>query len=428
MRCFTRLPRTSYAVGPEAACKAFQGRLLGGTAVFESIRAKKHEAALEFHLYKIFELGRIRGEWEDRGRPAEVLKMNFEMASHATRALQAVRKLEEIGNVLTPEEAADSRAKFTHVVNLPAIRSDEIQSTDRSKIEALYQDYRRYNFPAEQTGTPGSDSHRQANLATNNAGASRYDFLLDQARQDVAAVDMNELRMAYAETPGHDPYASGGSAIKEAQSALQAGNHEEAIQCLAPVLKADFLNIKAHLLYADAIERWGEVLERESTAEWQRRFAAGLLRSILSSGSGESYENAYQVISMAEEYAVLDSLGYSTVVPPEFVVSDGHKYDVFQVEGADPSTTRIYFQIDAIHGKTGQLADAEVGPESPEYGGVLLSMARRASERGDSETALVLLDRFIQHVRDWTGKALSPDEAESYIAKAEVLKARETGS
>lgn len=130
--------------------------------VFRGIRRTKNKAALEFHLYKISALGQIRREWELKGRREQVLGVNFEMASHAARALSALRHLEELGEVLSPTEAGDLRSSLSHVLNLPAIAEGQLPTTSIEEINRTYSNYRQYNFPDDESI---EDSHP-------NSGAS----------------------------------------------------------------------------------------------------------------------------------------------------------------------------------------------------------------------------------------------------------------
>jgi hypothetical protein len=77
----------------------------------------------------------------------------------------------------------------------------------------------------------------------------------------------------------------------------------------------------------------------------------GLVDSILSSGDGKTPETAYHVISVDEEYAVLNTLGFK-VVKQSLMESKGHSYDkmeVLHMKSKEPGM--IYFNVDMPLGK-----------------------------------------------------------------------------
>jgi len=72
----------------------------------------------------------------------------------------------------------------------------------------------------------------------------------------------------------------------------------------------------------------------------------GLLDSITHSGDGRSFENAYEVIAVHEEYVILRFMG---LMPSKQSESEknGHSYDI--LEAVNPKTNEkitLYFNID----------------------------------------------------------------------------------
>lgn len=72
----------------------------------------------------------------------------------------------------------------------------------------------------------------------------------------------------------------------------------------------------------------------------------GLLRSLMTSGDGKSPETAFQVISITEEYIVLDMLNLVTK-DQKLVGLNTHQYDVMTaVHRETKEVLTVYFNVD----------------------------------------------------------------------------------
>ncbi len=183
-----------------------------------------------------------------------------------------------------------------------------------------------------------------------------YDELLSKARSDPGTADFQALRWAYARSSRYDPYAPGGSRLSLGPVVPDAGA-EAAMRAVDQMLEFNYLDIHAHLLAASLHTCMGD----RSRADYHRRFGGGLLQSVLKSGDGRSHRTAFVVISMAEEYAVLGSLGLE-MRTQALVEHGGHFFD--RMEAYRRSTGEIstlYFNTDVIHAWLGR--QLEVGPE-----------------------------------------------------------------
>lgn len=182
-----------------------------------------------------------------------------------------------------------------------------------------------------------------------------YEELVRAAKRDPGSVDYTELRLAYRFWSGYDPYGFGagkGEAHGKVHLALQVGDVAGLIVALSALLEKQFPDIRAHQLAAAAYERIGD----QVTAGRHGKIAQGLLDSILQSGDGQSFQTAFQVITMAEEYAVLETL---KIEPQSQSLhhSHGQHFDVFRfcpasaAEGsplAESPPCALYFNIDAF--------------------------------------------------------------------------------
>jgi hypothetical protein len=121
--------------------------------------------------------------------------------------------------------------------------------------------------------------------------------------------------------------------------AINEKKFEEARSMAEGVLKTNYVDISAHLVAGIANEALGDAAK----FEFHKAVFTGLMSSIVDGADGTSAKTAYQVISVPEEYAVLDYFklkngGQSTAN------ENGRKYDVLTVTEVNSSeTAKVYF-------------------------------------------------------------------------------------
>ena len=121
--------------------------------MLRELRRRRLGRELDHHLMRVQRSLSMRSEYEAEGRKGMVLAVNYELVSDSTRALQALRQLEELtphGRLPegAPAKIAALRTELTQHCLLPAIPAWRIQSRadDRAspeEIEAAYQAYRQ---------------------------------------------------------------------------------------------------------------------------------------------------------------------------------------------------------------------------------------------------------------------------------------------
>jgi hypothetical protein len=174
-----------------------------------------------------------------------------------------------------------------------------------------------------------------------------YEDLLEAAKGDPDTVDFTELRMAYAKSPGFSPHADRRAFISIAQT-IDLEDPASVIEGHNRVLDACYLNIFAHMALANGYAKQKDNVR----SSYHRRFAKGLLDSILASGDGRSHDTAFKVIDISEEYAVMTVTGLK---PHEQGLQDhgGHWYDVLKVEHIQTGKQfKIFFNIDLSMDRT----------------------------------------------------------------------------
>ena len=180
-------------------------------------------------------------------------------------------------------------------------------------------------------------------LVRSNSKAT-YNDLLARLKGGDLGIDFKELRVKYAETKEYDPNGLAPQIRDRMYKAINEKRYEDARSIAEEVLRTNYVDISAHLVSGIANEALG------NTAKFQfhKEVFTGLISSILDEADGKSAGSGYTVISIPEEYAVLDYLrlkrdGQSSTG------GDGHQYDVFSVTDTESGETlKLYFNIDII--------------------------------------------------------------------------------
>jgi hypothetical protein len=88
------------------------------------------------------------------------------------------------------------------------------------------------------------------------------------------------------------------------------------------------------------------VLENKPQAAYHRTFARGVIDAIFATGNGVTYNTAFAVLSIPEEYLVMRLLGFRTT-GQRLVQHEGHWFDVLSAQrGEDEPGFELYFNID----------------------------------------------------------------------------------
>ena len=169
----------------------------------------------------------------------------------------------------------------------------------------------------------------------------KYEALLEKAKKGEGEVDYRALRFAFFETPEYNPLA-GMLDYRAVWGPAFQSNWPEAARQAEAVLAKNYVDTNAHMVAHIAYRQQGD----EEKAKLHRRWADGLLASITAGGDGKSPATAWHVISISEEYAVLQSknLRHSG----QALVNDsGHAYDVMTVVDQQTGTeVRYFFNVD----------------------------------------------------------------------------------
>lgn len=162
--------------------------------------------------------------------------------------------------------------------------------------------------------------------------------------RDARARQAMAERLAHAASPAYNPYET--ETVDRRDAALKLidqKKYAEAIAALQQGLKQSPFNIDLLILLAAAYRDIGELGKADET---RTRWIA-LVDSILTEGNGRTFDSAFRVIDVHEEYAVIQILRLN-VVGQRLQRRGDSEFDVMTVQGRDPGAQsfELYFNVD----------------------------------------------------------------------------------
>lgn len=172
----------------------------------------------------------------------------------------------------------------------------------------------------------------------------KFSTMYEAAKQDPGTADFGELRQAWIASEEAANVPESHEQADALQTAMDASDHATVATLATQMIELEPISIRLHLLAATAFELSGNV----PTSDTHKEIARGLIRSILESGDGQSFDTAFHVVSVEEEYAIISLFGGE---PKEQSLQEheGHAYDVITIESEDGSESgEIFFNIDQL--------------------------------------------------------------------------------
>lgn len=165
----------------------------------------------------------------------------------------------------------------------------------------------------------------------------------EPTEREVRAEAHRKLRFDYAESAEYNPYATEPRECRQrGGELLEKDDFAAAIAEADKGLETDRFNIDLLMIKAAAQRGAGQ----EEQADETRRLWMALVDSILQHGDGRSFETAFDVISVAEEYSLLRIMRLEPV-DQRLMSNDGHQFDVFTVQlPKSEQTVQLYFNVD----------------------------------------------------------------------------------
>ena len=188
-----------------------------------------------------------------------------------------------------------------------------------------------------------------------------YETLLAKVLTGDLTIDFAAFRMAYTRSKDYvfpGTFLSRRDVFDFEALILKEKNYTKALKIAEKALAKNFADINAHFIAGLAFMVTGN-----EKALYHRTLFKKLLESIENSGSGKTLETAYVVISVQEEYALLDNQGYE-VESQALIRQENHWYDLLSViNQRTKEKAEFYFQIDVLFFGDDELCDNCLIPE-----------------------------------------------------------------
>lgn len=174
------------------------------------------------------------------------------------------------------------------------------------------------------------------------AGEPDYYRLVARLKNNDMNVDFLALRLAYTRTGDYKPYGADESAKEAVFAAFSKKDYSEAVRIAESGLEKNYVDLDLHLLCRIAYREMG------NTAKYafHTRVLKGLVDSLYASGDGSTLEKAIVVISVPEEYFLLNANALRSTATAT-LAEKGHDYDRMDVQSKKTGEkSTLYFNID----------------------------------------------------------------------------------
>ncbi len=201
---------------------------------------------------------------------------------------------------------------------------------------------------------------------------SEFKILMERLFKGDTTLDFRQLRLAYTKTPLYDPYGlDSTTSLTNLRAAMfrlaKEEKFGEAYDSAFHLAMRCFVDLDAQLMLAYTAKR----LDRKDQLKFYGYVVVKLIRSILTSGDGKSKKTAYQVISLEEERAFLQQMGFK--IEKQSLIRDGDRaWDMIEAIKADSKEKQtIYFDV-----------SIPMSTISARFGNEYLDSLERAAEPG----------------------------------------------
>lgn len=198
--------------------------------------------------------------------------------------------------------------------------------------------------------TANTPDYKRIKKEINTKGSEfYYPELLRRFEAADTTLTVEQLHYFYygtATRPDYSPYKT--SNYDALHKALEKENPEEkdwkeAAQVIDEQLKTDPTNIRFHLYKHIVYDNlYGPDSEKTFDAYNQ---VVMLLSAVTSTGDGRSKETAFHVISVTDEYGIMDVFGLSPKMQSLVHGDHGQSYDVMELEENEYGLESMYFNI-----------------------------------------------------------------------------------
>lgn len=170
-------------------------------------------------------------------------------------------------------------------------------------------------------------------------------FQLARNLKEGKEINLLRLRMSFTRTKLYKPYGVFDADIyKKAESLYMEGKYNDAIKEIYSLLDSNYASVKAHLYCAFIYDK----LKDSVKSNFHNNIYKGLLQSITDTGDGHSPKSAFWVISIEEEYALLNVFNLQ-MTQQSTSMSDNHHFDILEtVDKQSGKKYNVHFNIDLL--------------------------------------------------------------------------------
>lgn len=176
---------------------------------------------------------------------------------------------------------------------------------------------------------------------------AQYDAMVARSYDMPQGYDFAKLRALYQKLPTYDPYTLNAKVNYYKLKKKRVEMPEQTSVLEQDYLMKHFAIPEAHV-YGIALAKVSKDQKREDYHSWMFE---GLYKALINSGNGANAENAFKVLSVREEYYLLEPFMKKYGRTQTLKHIDGGHYDV--IEGEDSKTGKpidYWFDITHIYG------------------------------------------------------------------------------
>lgn len=151
-----------------------------------------------------------------------------------------------------------------------------------------------------------------------------------------SADDFTAMRMAFAAQPDFNPYWNTDPEREAIFTAAQSKDYPKAVALAKTWLQKVPVDAQVHYLRGHFLKKAGDI----PGSMYHFHCFYGLMRSITATGDGKSAKTAWKVISVSEEYALLNEID-AELIDQSLVDS----CDKMHVRLSDGTETNLYFDV-----------------------------------------------------------------------------------
>jgi hypothetical protein len=186
--------------------------------------------------------------------------------------------------------------------------------------------------------------HAQATAPKPTEADTKYDAMLEKAKQSPGTTNWRALRIAFTETDRYQPYSREWqgelSKVRESISKKDFKAAEKAIVALRD--KEGWTRLEVMMTAENIYDKLGD----KKAEELHHKFIEGYLMTILQPDRGQSAKRPFEVIYVDEEYLILDILDEKRESQALMREADHWIDRLTTVAKGDKPARNFYFNVD----------------------------------------------------------------------------------